>query len=102
MKDIIKNKYNDLVSICKDLKIKRMYIFGSVSTETFNEDNDIDFLISFQDSISIKDYTDNFFTLHYKLKELFHRKIDVITERSLSNKYFVDSVNQTKELIYEA
>jgi uncharacterized protein len=33
---------------------------------------------------------------------LFNREIDVITERSLSNPYFIESVNKSKVLIYEA
>ena len=48
------------------------------------------------------DYTDNYFELHYKLSDLFGRKIDLITERSLSNPYFIESINETKELIYES
>ncbi|MGR0482538.1 MAG: hypothetical protein ACTFAL_14365 [Candidatus Electronema sp. V4] len=43
-----------------------------------------------------------YFALHYSLQDLFQRKIDVVTERSLSNRYFIESVNATKELLYEA
>lgn len=78
-----------------------MYAFGSVCSDQFTEDSDIDFLISFE-NISFEQYTDNYFELHYKLQELFNRKIDLITENSLSNPYFIKGVDQSKQLIYAA
>jgi len=78
-----------------------MHAFGSVCTDRFNENSDIDFLISF-DNIPIEQYTDNYFDLHYKLQDLFNRKIDLVTEKSLSNPFFIKSLEQTKQLIYAA
>lgn len=102
MQQIIENKKEELARLCKSLKIQRMNVFGSVVTGQFKEDSDIDLLISFSDNLSIEEYTENYFTLHYKLREIFNREIDIITERTLSNPYFIESINETKELIYEA
>ena len=102
MNTILLDKKNDLIQLCQELKIKRLYAFGSVVSRNFREDSDIDFLISFLDEISFEEYADNYFTLHYKLREIFNREIDIVTERSLSNPYFIESVNETKSLIYEA
>ena len=71
-------------------------------TDKFTEKSDIDFLISFSDNLSIDEYTNNYFKLHYKLRELFDREIDIVAERTLSNPFFIESINETKELIYEA
>ena len=84
------------------MRIKRLYAFGSVTTNKFNENSDLDFLISFADNLTIEEYTNNYFALHYRLREIFNREIDIITERTLSNPYFIESINETKELIYEA
>ncbi len=58
-------------------------------------------LISFEE-ISIERYTDNYFNLHYDLESLFNRKIDLVTEKSLSNPYFIKSIEETKQLLYAA
>ena len=51
----------------------------------------------------ISDYVNNNLDeLKQKLQELFNRKIDLITERTLSNPYFIESVDESKKLIYEA
>lgn len=103
MQPIIEYRKEELKRICERLKIRRLYAFGSaVSSDKFRENSDIDFLITFDDSISPEEYSENYFQLMYRLKELFNREIDVITERSLSNPYFIDSVNKSKVLIYEA
>jgi predicted nucleotidyltransferase len=78
-----------------------MYVFGSAVTSDFNESSDIDILISFKD-IPYDKYTDNYFELHEKLQELFSRKVDLVTERSLSNPYFIESLERTKQLLYAA
>lgn len=102
MQNIIENKINDLKNLCSSLGIKRLYAFGSVVTGSFHDESDIDFLLSFSESLSIEQYTNNYFELQYKLREMFGREIDIVTERTLSNPYFIESINETKELIYEA
>jgi predicted nucleotidyltransferase len=101
MQRIIEDKMDALKYLCKTYDIKTMYVFGSVCTDNFNDNSDIDILISFKD-ISIEKYTDNYFELHYKLEELFKRKIDLLTENSLSNPYLIESIEETKKLLYAA
>ncbi|MFO7977688.1 MAG: nucleotidyltransferase domain-containing protein [Bacteroidales bacterium] len=102
MQPIIEQRQEELKKLCKKLKVKRLYAFGSaVSAGSFNEDSDIDFIISFDERLSPEEYSENYFQLQYQLRELFDREIDLVTERSLSNPYFIDSVNKNKVLIYE-
>jgi predicted nucleotidyltransferase len=102
MQKILKKKLNDLKSLCITLKVKKLYAFGSVVSKNFMENSDIDFLISFSENLTVEEYTNNYFILHYELRELFHREIDIVTERMLSNPYFIERVDETKELLYEA
>ena len=101
MNKILKDKITDLKDLCKVYKVRSMYAFGSVCTDNFNENSDVDILISF-DNLTFEQYTDNYFDLHYKLQALFNRRIDLLTENSLSNPYFIKGVEQTKQLIYAA
>jgi predicted nucleotidyltransferase len=38
----------------------------------------------------------------FALEDMFGKKIDLVTERSLSNPYFIASAGRTKQLIYAA
>jgi predicted nucleotidyltransferase len=99
---MLENKRDELHEMCKKLKLKSVYAFGSVVSDSFTDESDIDLLISFQEDLPVEEYTNNYFLLHYKLRELFNREIDIITERSLSNPYFIESINENKVLLYEA
>lgn len=101
MLDLILNHKEEIQRLCVNYDIKSMYLFGSVTSTDFNENSDIDILISFKE-ISFEQYTDNYFNLHVELEKLFGRKVDLITERSLSNPYFIQSVEKTKQLVYAA
>ena len=102
MQQILEKRREDIKWMCQNFKVKRLYAFGSVVSDKFRKDSDIDFLFSFADNLTVEEYTNNYFSLHYRLREIFHREIDLVTERTLSNPYLIDSINESKELIYEA
>jgi uncharacterized protein len=101
MNKIIENRMNELRILCQKYDIKTMYLFGSAGSEAFTDLSDIDILITFKE-ISYEKYTDNFFALHKELTSLFNRKVDLLTDRSLSNPYFIESIEETKVLLYAA
>ena len=96
------NKIPQLVVLCKKYRVATMYLFGSASTDSFNENSDIDLLVTFQDNVTLDEYADNYFDLMFAIEDLFARKIDMLPENTLSNPYFIRSVEQTKQLIYAA
>lgn len=102
MNPIIEQKLPELRALCEKYSVERMYVFGSAATDRFNEQSDIDFLIALSDKLDFGDYADNYLELYYALKQLFHREIDLLTERQLKNPYFTAEVNQTKQLLYAA
>jgi|TARA_R110002096_G_scaffold258028_1_gene451636 hypothetical protein len=101
MLKLISNNKQALVELCEKYDIKTMHVFGSATTDEFNDLSDIDILISFKD-IPFTKYTDNYFELHKDLEKMFGRKVDLLTERSLSNPYFIQSIEATKQLLYAA
>ena len=47
------------------------------------------------------DYADNYFALVENLEKLLVKPIDLITDKSLTNPYFIESVDKTKILLFE-
>ncbi len=101
MNSVISEKIEELRQLCRLYSVRTMYVFGSAASGDFDSASDIDLLISFED-IPIDEYSDNYFELHYRLQELFKRRVDLLTNRSLSNPYFIKEVEQTRQLIYAA
>jgi predicted nucleotidyltransferase len=46
------------------------------------------------------DYADAYFDLAEEFENLFQRQVDLVTDKSLANPYFIASVNQTKTMLY--
>lgn len=101
MNRILKDHLEDLKALCLQYNVKSLYAFGSVCTAKFDEKSDIDFLISFR-PMDYVEYAETYFELTEKLESLFKRPVDLVTDKSLGNPYFIESINQTKTPIYEA
>jgi len=101
MHSILKDNIEKVKALCLKYNVKYLYAFGSVCTDKFNEQSDIDFLISFK-PMDYGDYADKYFELADKLENIFKHPVDLVTDKSLGNPYFIESINQTKTPIYEA
>jgi len=88
-----------IVKLCKTHKVKSLYAFGSVLSDNFNAESDIDLIVDFA-NMEVEDYADNYFDFKFSLQELFKRPIDLLEEKAIKNPYFRESVNQKRQLVY--
>ena len=100
MQLIIKKHIQKIEQLCDKYNVKTLYLFGSATGKKFNSKSDIDFLVTFGD-IPLNEYADYFFDLKFELEDFLNRKIDLITEKSLTNPYLIRSINRNKELLYD-
>ena len=100
MHKILSDNIDKIRLLCIDHNVKSLFAFGSVCTDNFDDSSDIDLLISFK-PMDYGDYADNYFSIADKLEEIFHRHVDLVTDKSLSNPYLINSINRTKTSIYE-
>ena len=99
MNSILKNQLDTIRSLCERYRVKTLYVFGSVLTPTFDTYSDIDLLVDFLDQDALQ-YASNYFQFKFELEKLFNRKIDLLEERALKNPYFIENINQKKQLLY--
>ncbi len=99
--NLIEMNMDKIIALCKKYKVAKLWVFGSILTDRFNDDSDVDFSVKFdKHNIPLLDYADNYLDLLESLSSLFARKVDLITEDSLTNPYFIKELNATKKLIY--
>ena len=101
MHPLIRHNEERIRQLCIKYNVKSLFAFGSVTTENFRDESDIDFLVSFY-PMSPEDYADNYFDLVESFETLLKRPVDLVTENSLRNPYFIESINKSKSKIYEA
>ena len=68
--------------LCKTIKLKPLFAFGSVTRGDFNESSDIDSVIDFDEKDPIK-YMDFYFDLKTKLENVLNRQVDWLEERGI-------------------
>lgn len=96
------DKYiSDINGLCKEHNVKSLYVFGSVLTDDFGPDSDIDFLVDIFSSNPL-DYAENYFELKFKLQDLFNKPIDLLEQKGIKNSHLIKNINNSKVKIYEA
>lgn len=55
----IKNHRTAITKVCKTHNVRSLYAFGSVLTEKFNTESDIDLIVEFQ-PLDVLDHVDNY------------------------------------------
>ena len=55
----IESHINTIKSLCKLHKVKSLYAFGSVLTEKFTSESDVDLVVDFE-NIDVLNYGDNY------------------------------------------
>lgn len=99
MNRIITENIDKIHEICATHHVKTLFAFGSVVRDDFNDQSDVDLLVSFK-PLESGEYADNYFNIADQLESVLHRRVDLITNKSLSNPYFIQSVNQSKVQLY--
>ncbi len=85
--------------LCSHHKVKELYAFGSVLSDQFNQDSDIDLLVNFE-PIDVSLYADNYFDFKFSLQNVLNRSVDLLEEKAIKNPYFRQSINRQRQLIY--
>ncbi len=98
--NLIERNIDTLIILCKQHKVKELYIFGSILSYKFSDSSDIDFLVQFED-IDISEYFDNYMDLKEKLEKLLGRPVDLLENQAIRNPIFRKALDRDKKLVYE-
>lgn len=97
---LITDNLQKIIALCKKYRVKSLYVFGSILTPRFNENSDVDFSATFNHDPDPLVAGENFMNFYMDLEDLMGRRIDLVDEDFLRNKYFIEELNETKQLIY--
>ena len=96
---LIRKNITQITALCQKHRVVQLYVFGSVLTDKFNKDSDIDFIVKFED-MAFEDAPANYFGMVESLEKLLSRNVDLVIYDSIRNPYFKQNVDRTKKLIY--
>ena len=92
----------DLELLCTRLGVRRLALFGSAAAASDDAAcGDLDFVVEFQPA-ALDDYANAYFGLLEALEELFEMPVDLVVRSAIQNPYFLESVDETRAVLYEA
>ncbi|CAN5736074.1 nucleotidyltransferase family protein [soil metagenome] len=101
MIQILRANEQRLAEQCRRFRVQRLELFGSATRSDFDESrSDLDFVVTFADKTP-GTYADRYLDFAEALEQLFGRKVDLLTERSIRNRHFRSEVEAAREIIYD-
>ena len=97
---LIELNLDKIYELCRKYKVKTLSVFGSILTDRFNDESDVDFSATFYPEEDPLVRGENFLNLYMDLGDLMGRRIDLVDESNLRNPYFIEELEETKQLIY--
>jgi len=102
MLDIAEKHFSEIRRICSQFNVSKLELFGSALSENFDQtSSDIDLLVEFK-PLKQGLYADSYFGLLEALKNLFGRDIDLVMTKAIKNPYFLQKINQRRQVLYAA
>ena len=89
---------SQLAEFCRRWKVTELALFGSVLTDDFSPDSDVDVLVSFapESSWGLFDFTE----MEKELGAMFKRKVDLVERQGLRNPFRRRAILSSMEVVY--
>ena len=97
---LITDNLEQIYALCRKYGVKTLCVFGSILTPRFNENSDVDFSATFYPEEDPLVAGENRIQFYISLEDLMGRRIDLVDEDNLKNKYFIEELEETKQKIY--
>lgn len=92
--------YSDVIRLCEKYFINELSVFGSSIRDDFNQNSDVDILVSFDQNSKITLF--DIIELENEFAKLIGRKVDIVEKESLKNPIRKNKILSTREIIYAA
>jgi uncharacterized protein len=95
----IRDHIQQIKNLCDEHSVRSLFAFGSVTTDRFKPDSDIDLVVDIASEDPIE-YSDHYFALKFQLEQILQREIDLLEQKAIRNPFLRQEIDQTKILIY--
>jgi predicted nucleotidyltransferase len=95
----ITSNIKKLIEACKEFQLSSLYVVGSAARDIdYKKESDIDFLFKRKNTNIEYDILD----ITFCFQQIVGKKVDMINEKGIRNKYFLKSLLEDRIKLYEA
>ncbi len=103
MNPLIESNLDAIRALCREYGVARLEIFGSATTDRFDPDrSDIDFIIEYPPDYDFGHWLTRYFELKERLETLLGRPVDLVMAGAMRNPRFIQSANESRQILYAA
>lgn len=85
---------------CRKWRVRELALFGSVLSDAFRPDSDVDVLISVEDDAELSTF--DLLDMVDELRGIFGREVDLLEKEALRNPFRRYSILSNREVLYAA
>ena len=101
MIDLVARHMNEIAALCRHFGVRRLDLFGSAAIGGFDPaTSDLDFVATFADT-DAANYAERYLNFAEALEALFGRPVDIVIDRSIRNPAFRQTVEATRQPVYD-
>ncbi len=96
---VISDHIKEIKMLCDAHNVRTLFAFGSVTTNRFKAESDIDLIVDIESADPLK-YADHYFELKFQLEQILQREIDLLEQKAIRNPFLKQEIDRTKVLVY--
>ncbi len=99
---LVASRMEQVRALCREFHVRRRELFCAAVGDQFDpETSDLDFLVEF---LPLREghRADAYFGLLEGLQALFGRPVDLVMVRAVQNRYFLEAIEEQREVLYAA
>jgi uncharacterized protein len=98
---IVEDRKHQLADLCRRFNVDSLELFGSTATGSLlSASSDLYFIVRFATPFP-GSYLDRYLDFAEALEQIFQCPVDLLTEKAIRNPYFRQSVEATRQPIYD-
>ncbi len=103
MNPLVAQHLDAIRALCREFGVTRLELFGSAATAAFDPDrSDVDFIVEYPPDYEFGLWLTRYFELQERLSALLGRPVDLVMADAPRNPYVIQSINETRQLLYAA
>ncbi len=103
MNPLIEDNLDAIRALCREYGVVRLELFGSAATGAFDPHrSDIDFIVEYPPGHDLGLWLTRYFDLKDRFEALLGRPVDLVMAGAMRKRRFIESANETRQLLYAA
>jgi predicted nucleotidyltransferase len=100
---LVEQHLEEINALCREFGVVRLELFGSAATGEFDPaTSDVDFLVEYPEGYEFGSWLTRYFEFKERLESLLGHSVDLVMVGAMRNPYFIQSVNESRRLLYAA